>query len=191
MKAFIKNDEILHISTNADTEIGPIPNGIGLERLRFDGNRVVDLATLSRIWVEYKNGNFFLHCIDIGNCQLVDMLYVHRHNLTNDNGTIRLKTDAELAEDGRLERNQMRKNRLRRRLREKAGDTDDKIADLGKLVLALLIFKKTGNQNLGDKLDQIADIALGAYTIDQMESGIRRFVTALKEEMPDYYNEIE
>jgi hypothetical protein len=52
MKASLDRDIITSISRHAGTEIGRIPPGVGLERMRFDGKQLVDLATLGEIWME-------------------------------------------------------------------------------------------------------------------------------------------
>jgi len=52
MRAMLDRDIIVHLTPHGDTEIGSIPKGAGLERMRFDGKQLVDLATLGEIWVE-------------------------------------------------------------------------------------------------------------------------------------------
>lgn len=49
MKATLDRDIIVHLTPHGATEIGNLPTGAGLERLRFDGKKVVDLASLSTI----------------------------------------------------------------------------------------------------------------------------------------------
>ena len=98
MKAVVKQDIIVHITERGDTEIGKLPKGVGLERLRWDGTKVVDLADLDEIWVEHKNGAFILHAVEVPGSQLVKMHYRDRKRLTMDKGKIRLLTDEELQE---------------------------------------------------------------------------------------------
>ena len=51
MKANLKEDIIVMLTENGSTEIGPLPKNVGLERLRFNGQRVVDLFDLTDgIW---------------------------------------------------------------------------------------------------------------------------------------------
>ena len=112
MKATLK-DDIIHSLHHKDrpgaVEIGALIKGVGLERLRFDGTQVVDLNDLTQIWVVDRGSFFSLHCREIFRTQIVDgeeqqisisqlvtMDYADRKNLINDNGTIRLKTQAEL-----------------------------------------------------------------------------------------------
>ncbi len=191
MKALLNNDIIVSVSNNGPDEIGALPKGIGLERLRFDGVQVIDLMTLSQIWVEYRDRSFYLHVVDIGNCQLVTMTYPLRNTLMVENGIFRLKTTAELDAEGIYERNLMRKNRLRARLIKQIGDNNDQTADLGKLVIAMLGFRTSQNPQLGAMLDAVANIAKDIYTLDQIEAAVRRFAQGLKDEMPDYYDSLE
>ena len=191
MKALLVNDIIIRIVQTGGVEIGAIPKGVGLERLRFDGTQVIDLADLNQIWVEQKNNQFVLHVVDTGNCQLVTMTHADRKNLVNDGGTYRLKTETELLEEGIAQRNLLRKNRLRARLLRKIGDNHDQTADLGKLVIAMLGYRTSQNPQLGAMLDAVANIAKDIYTLDQIEAAVRRFAQTLKDEMPGYYDELE
>ena len=100
MKAFVQDDIIINITEEGDTEIGSIPKGVGLERLRFDGEKVVDLADLSEFWVLPTLGGFELHCIEVVNSHLIQMTYSDRKFLTLNSGSIRLKTPEEIEADG-------------------------------------------------------------------------------------------
>jgi len=101
MRAVLENDIIVHITERGDTEIGQIPKGVGLERLRWDGKKVVDLADLDQIWVEERNGVFILHAIEVPGTQKVSMTYADRKKLTRDADLIRLKSTNEIEADGR------------------------------------------------------------------------------------------
>ena len=97
MKAIVDRDIIVHITERGNTEIGRLPRGIGLERLRWDGSKVVDLADLDEIWVEHKNEAFILHAIEVPGSQLVKTTYKDRKRLTIEDGKIRLLTAEEMA----------------------------------------------------------------------------------------------
>lgn len=75
---------------------GSIPAGVGLERLRWTGKALVDLADLDEIWCEHKNGAFLLHAIEVPYSQLVKMSYKDRKKLWNDNGVYKIKSDAQV-----------------------------------------------------------------------------------------------
>ncbi len=187
MKAVVDKDIIVHITEHGNTEIGVVPHTVGLDRLRWDGSRIVDLATLGQIWVKHTN-IYELHCIDVGGCQLVTMTYSDRKNLTKDpDGTIRIKTPAELQAEADAEFNQDLKVALRGRLNAVIGDDCDKIADLYKLVFSIMVYIQTSNAELGTMLGKISTIAKDVYTIEQMEPVLIRVAQTLLNEMPDYY----
>jgi hypothetical protein len=98
MRAIVNGDIIVKLVMNGGIEIGNLPkeNGrnIGLERLRWNGNEVVDLATLNEIYVD-KDG--ILHCIDdYENCKKLLMQYKDRRRLIKDNDGWRIKTQTEI-----------------------------------------------------------------------------------------------
>jgi len=96
MKAILKDDIIIRITERGTTEIGTLPKGIGLERLRFNGTQIVDLADLSSIWIENQGGVFILHAIEVEESQQVEMTYNDRKRLMNANDGIRLRTLEEM-----------------------------------------------------------------------------------------------
>ncbi len=93
MKISLRNYDIINkINVPDGIEIGSIPKGVGLERVRWDGQKLIDLFNLHAIWIECKNGAFILHCIEVPNSQLVIMEYKDRKKLWNDNGVYSIKT---------------------------------------------------------------------------------------------------
>lgn len=74
-------------------EVGSLPGGAGFELVRWNGTELIDLSTLSAIYVVYINGVFELHCIQVPNSQLVQMRYKDRKKLWNDNGVYKIKSD--------------------------------------------------------------------------------------------------
>ena len=96
MKAILQNDIIIRITERGATEIGALPKDVGLERLRFDGTKIVDLADLSSMWVENQGGIFILHAVEVEESQQIEMTYNDRKRLTSNDGMIRLKTIEEI-----------------------------------------------------------------------------------------------
>jgi hypothetical protein len=95
MKAILHEDMIVNIGTGI--EVGESPTkGAGLERLRWNGEKLVDLGLLDQFWVRYRNGIFELHAIEVANSQLVSMRYEDRKHLVSDSSIIRVKTPDEL-----------------------------------------------------------------------------------------------
>jgi len=110
MRATLDKDIIVKIG--GPTEIGRLPKGVGLERLRFDGKKIIDLATLDEIWVEEKNGVFILHAIEVPGSQLVRMRYADRRKLVKDGNKIRLKTAEEIEAEAKEEELKAKLSRL-------------------------------------------------------------------------------
>lgn len=97
MKVIIHNhDRIKKISSTVGTEVGSLPKGVGLERIRWTGSKIVDLVELSSIWVERKNGAFVLHAIKIPYSQLVQMEYKDRKKLCIEDGIFKIKSDEQI-----------------------------------------------------------------------------------------------
>ena len=116
MRAIINGDIIVKVITSEinGINIGDIPKGVGLERLRWDGKEIVDLSELSTIYVEDINGVNILHCKNTGNCQKIEMKYNERKRLIKKNGVIKVKTDEEIhteKNEERIKRNNKNKRK--------------------------------------------------------------------------------
>lgn len=98
MRAIIHNYDMIAKVCGPDegTDVGDKPPGVGLERLRFDGSQLVDIATLSEFYVVRRDGSWELHAVEVPGSQLVAMSHKQTWRLINDGGTYRLKTDNEL-----------------------------------------------------------------------------------------------
>lgn len=90
MKVTLQDDYI--VSLSGDVEVGRLPKDVGLERLRWDGERLVDLLYVSEIWVRYVHGAWKLHCIPIAGAQQIAMSWADRKRLTMTRNEIRLLT---------------------------------------------------------------------------------------------------
>lgn len=97
MKVILDRDMLVSVSSAlAATEVGELPKGMGWERLRWDGERVVDLNSLSSVWVEQRGGSYVLHAVQVPGSQLVNMTYADRKKLMTVNGIILVKTGDDL-----------------------------------------------------------------------------------------------
>ena len=104
MKAKIHNHDMIQKTNVPDgIEIGSIPKGVGLERVRWTGSKLVDLLKLNYIYVEYINGGFCLHAIQTPYSQLVEMQYKDRKKLYNDNGVYKIKSNEQIQTELNLE----------------------------------------------------------------------------------------
>lgn len=116
MKATLRAD-IIAATTHGDTEIGRLPAGVGIERLRWDGTQLIDLAEATTIHVRHLSGSHYeLHCIPVPNSQPVAMTWADRRKLTIVSGTIRLKTAEETAAEARTDQAKTIRNRYARRM---------------------------------------------------------------------------
>lgn len=97
MRAIVEGDIIRSFVLNGGIEVGDSPGKTaGIERLRYDGNKIVDMADVDGMWVEYRNGGFVLHAVSNCGGQFISMRYSDRKRLTLDtDGTIRLLSQAE------------------------------------------------------------------------------------------------
>jgi len=187
MRAVIDRDIIVHVTPQGDTEIGSIPPGVGLERLRFDGERLVDLAELSEIWVEpVPGGGHVLHAVEVPGSQLVTMRYADRKNLISENGTIRIKATQEVQAEKAAQQNLMRKNRLRSSLKTNVGDAQDQLADACKILYSLLELVLTGDEKIRTTLLSILPDVQGVYTAEQV-ADTSASLSTIKAKLTEYY----
>ena len=71
--------------------VGTPPPGVGLERLRWDGTGLVDLAALDALWVRPVGSGFELHAVEVPGAQQVTMHYNDRDRLTLVDGAVALR----------------------------------------------------------------------------------------------------
>ena len=97
-RAILRDDVIIKITCDEKlgVEIGKIPKGVGVPRLRFDGKKLIDLFSLQEFYINRETKQ--LHVIKLPNCDIVTMEYKDRKNLIIDKETnkLRVKTQIEL-----------------------------------------------------------------------------------------------
>jgi hypothetical protein len=191
MKAFIQDDLIINITEEGDTEIGSLPNNVGLERLRFDGERVVDLADLSEFWVLPTLGGFELHCIEIPNSYLIQMIYSDRKYLTLNSGSIRLKTQEEIDAESYNGKVQEIKTKQRAEIKLIVGDIHDQHMNTLALVCALMVYSRQQPQALADFFDQIIPDIKDMFPLNRVESILKNSARDLKIIMQDYWQNMD
>ena len=152
MRAIIQDDIIIKLIGigKVGIEIGSLPKennlNVGLDRVRWDGEKIVDLLYLDEFWID-NNGT--LHCYDTGGCQLIKMKYKDRKRLINDCGTWRIRTKKEINDF-------KNKEYARRRKREYT-----KNVPIGDQLDAIFKYLKTKNdltpelQNIINTVDEI------------------------------------
>jgi len=192
MRATLDRDIIVCFTEKGETEVGPRPEalrGVGLERLRFDGKKIVDLMGLTEIWVEpLPGGAFTLHAVPVPGAELVKMSYLDRRNLVRDpGGKIRIKTASELTAEKLELESQLLKNRIRDTLAGAVGDRDDQLADLYKIVAVLIDYLLTHDLAAAAILTAILPGLKAAYPAARTAETIPERISALSAELGQYY----
>jgi hypothetical protein len=189
MKAILDQDVIVSVSpTGPGIDIGALPAGVGLERLRWGGEVVVDLADLSAIYVDVRFG---LHCVSVAGSQLVTMTYADRKNLVMDGGAIRVKTASELAIEEIRDSNGMLKTRLRSALTQEIGDIPDNIADVNKLIFIILESIVGGSADATSFLNELLLILRETYDYTDAKSTLLSNAPILQDELSTYYGAMQ
>lgn len=195
MKAVLDQDIIIYITEKGDTEIGAIPpnkKDVGLERLRWDGTKIVDLADMSEIWVKSVSNNFYeLHAVKVLDTQKVQMTYRDRKNLIIEDGIIRVKTALEIENGMKIEQESMTRNQLRQAFKRDVGDLEDLLADAWKLISFLIIFIRTGDPKITSFLDNVLPDLQAAYPFEMIKDQLSKDITTTKSLMQEYYQEKE
>jgi hypothetical protein len=153
MQATLNNDIVIALGRGSVTIPDDYPRDVGWERLRWDGKQIVDLATLTGMWVEFSNGMFILHCIELPNTTYLDMDYSQRKNLYFD-GAVKLKTQAQI--DSELIAKQT--NAISYFLESKiitAGNMAELFMVLTGIVALTAIYARTGNAMSGAALTSL------------------------------------
>jgi hypothetical protein len=190
MKAYLEHDIITAWTTNADgVEVGNPPPGVGMERLRYDGEKIVDLADLPSLHATNHSGVFRLHCIAVPDSQPVAMAYGERKKLIKDGSVYRAKTDIEVVEATKDHANKMLKANLRRDLDKEMGDTLDLLADVTKCLSLVLVHLAggTGSTEAKAVIDAIGPSYVGIYPLGHSQASLLHNAEVLKAKMEQYY----
>jgi hypothetical protein len=190
MKAIIKEDIIVNITERGNVEIGTLPKGVGVERLRWDGNKLVDLADLNEFWVRSTGGSFELHAVKVPNSQLVLMTYANRNNLILENSIIRIKTSQELQDEQKAKFNAALKAKLRTTLRNNIGDLEDLLMSTLVLVASLVVYSRTQNAVIGDWFDTMIPVIKDIFPQDKVGSIVEQAMQDLKVAINEYYDNL-
>jgi hypothetical protein len=187
MRAILDRDIILAFSTlSAGTEVGNPPPGVGLERLRWDGANIVDLFTLSSIWVEPLNGHFILHAVTVPGAYQVAMTYNQRDLLILDNGVPRLSTTQEIEDKTRQDALLSLDADLARLRQASIGNQDVFLIVIVGLLSALTIAYRTNNATLLARIDALIP-KLQSLPLSRMAELAPSAFAAFKTIMDNYF----
>ena len=197
MRAILEDDVIIKISeTYGDTEIGDIPpekvGHVGFDRLRFNGEKLVDLMDLEYLWVKHIDGSYFeFHVIEVSNSQRIRMSYADRKRLILESDVIRIRTLGEMEKAARECKKREAKNKLRSKLANQVGDEGDQTSTIAKLVYLLIMSLRGHDKDAGDLLDMLLNDIEQTYSMDKMQDELPELISKTKLLMNDYDEEVD
>ena len=192
MKANLREDIITTLTENGTTDIGQLPKNVGMERLRFDGERVIDLETLDYLWVRCVNGVFELHVIKVPGSQKINMKYKKRKILfEEDDGTIRLKTEQEITNERLDGKRKQILVQLNQKLKGKIGDMTELSLNNTMLIMALIVYVRQQPPALSNFFDSLIPFIMDAFPLNKWKEVLKEACKELKDAMDDYHNKID
>jgi hypothetical protein len=193
MRATVDGDIIVNIGSGDTVIPDDYPRNVGLERLRWDGERVVDLATLPGFWVENRGGALVLHCVECEGCTYIEMTYADRKRLIVNGAAPRLQTAEEIA----AEKKERVVNAARAELSRVMDKTDtlyEVMAFAIGLISAALIYARTPNATLRNQIGTNIDAILNelqALPLNRMLQGADNKLTRLKGLLETFYGKVD
>ena len=114
MKAILDGDRIVKFCIDGGVEVGKPPKGVGIERLRWDGEKLVDLATLKDLWVSVgKGGVPQLHAVPQKDAVKLGATYKDRKKIRVENGLLTTATPTKTVDRERLIQEKIREIAIR------------------------------------------------------------------------------
>ncbi len=175
-------------------DVGPLPKGVGIDRLRWTGSELVDLLYLTEIYVvEEAIGVFSFHAREIPGSQLVTMQYTDRKDLINDNGTIRVKTVQERLDEQTAKLIQRAKSKATSAMGKQMGMVVEQFMFTQRLMYVLIWSLRTGNaqglqfvDNYLTEMGTLFDLADPNFKADLIAD-----YKKIKAVIKDYYQDLE
>ena len=190
MKASLIEDIIIQLTMDrGEVEVGNIPSGVSLERLRWDGSRLVDLISLRVIHVRVKEGNFFeLHSIPLKNTHPVVMSYRDRRRLrVGPDGVPFIANVDMIVGEVKEEKRKAAEIKLQKRL----GGQDKQFQSLMAFVAALIVYAGEEPVALKNFFTEISPRIKAAYPPGRYLEILRTAAKELKVCLNDYHIEID
>jgi hypothetical protein len=190
MKAILKNDLIIKLSIDRGVEIGNIPSGVSLERLRWDGSTLIDLAVPGTRYVKHLGDNYFeLHVIELDYTQSVYMQYSQRRDLrySEITGTVFLASDVVKAD----EQVDIDIQLIKARLKKYIGDETDLFMKHFALTAALIVFASKQPPALKTFFDSISDDIIQSFPLNRWEQILKSFSKEIKKYLNSYYDALD
>ena len=190
MKASLIEDIIIQLTMDrGEVEVGNIPSGVSLERLRWNGSRLVDLISLRVIHVRVKEGNFFeLHSIPLKNTHPVMMSYRDRRRLrVGPDGVPFIANVDMIVGEVKEEKRKAAEIKLRKRL----GGQDKQFQSLMAFVAALIVYAGEEPVALKNFFTEISPHIKAAYPPGRYLEILRTAAKELKVCLNDYHAELD
>jgi hypothetical protein len=173
----------------------PLPKSAqgDLKRIRFDGEKFVDLGEMDKMYITCENNVFELHArSDIANSQFVTMAYSDRRFLKVDAGTIRLKTPQETSDEVTAELIHKIKSKAMAAMKRQAGMVVEQFMFNQRLMYVLVWSLRTGNaQGLQFVDDYLAEMGSIFDVADpDFKADLIADYKKIKNVIKDYYDEL-
>ena len=172
----------------------PLPKSAqgDLNRIRFNGTELVDLASLFHMYVTYKNNIFELHARDVPDSQLVTMNYEDKKKLKWENGTISIKTDLNVRDEIIARLKHRARSRAKIGMEQKFGLLVEQFIFTHRLMFVLIWALRTGNAQGLQFVDEYLTEIGGIFDIadPQFRTDLISDYKKIKEVIGDYYREM-
>jgi len=189
MKAILREDMITQLSLDKGIEVGNMPSGVSIDRVRWDGVRLVDLLKVRHIYVRVLEHNYFeLHIMPLKNTHEVQMTYKDRKRL-------RVGSEGKpyLADDTFIEQ-EVKDEKIKAadlKLFEKLGGSQKQFQGLQALLMAVIVYASTGSTTLKTLFDDLTPHIRDAYPLARYEEILKAAAKHLKNCMEEYHSEID
>lgn len=192
MLATVDRDIVVMLGRGDTVLPDDYPRDVGWERLRWDGEHIVDLATMTGFWVEW-NGAFVLHCKSFPGTVFLEMAYADKKLLVLNGGTPRLLTQQEIEEKSTQSIIDSARAELEKLL-AKQESLYELIAFILGLLASALIYARTPNTTLRNQIGAAIDSILPelqALPITRMSKNASGKLTTIKTILENFFNKID
>ena len=190
MKAILREDLIIKLSLTEGIEVGNIPNNVSLDRLRWDGSRIIDLANISIIYVRYLGDNFFeLHAIPLSGTQWLPMSYKQRKDLRFNNVTGQIYLASEDIKADEAVKTEIEV--IKRRLGIALDIDNDLFLKHFAFTAALIVYASEQPQALKNFFDEITPHIKEAFPLNRWEVILRGFAKDIKMYLENLYEAMD
>jgi hypothetical protein len=189
MKALMKEDIILCLTMDEGIEVGNIPSGVSLERLRWDGSKLIDLFWARIIYVRVLANNYFeLHAVPLPYTHPVAMSYKDRKQLrVAADGVPFIASESTVVDEVKVEKIKAAEIKLYNNL----GGQQKQLQSLMAFVAALIVYAGEEPEALKNFFEEIAPNIKAAYPASRYLDILRKAGKELKQCLSEYHAELD